>query len=112
MGDHRHVIRRHLDGGRPHAGRELALGVGRDGLIPFRHQEPGRVRLPGRHPHHFLPGGRGQGLLHGVHDPGLGRIDVRGEVMNEVVLGQPGEARLVDVEVGQRLRHPACDTTA
>jgi hypothetical protein len=36
-----------------------------------------------------------------VHDPRLGGIDVGGEVADEVVLWQPGEALVVDAEVGQ-----------
>jgi hypothetical protein len=41
--DHRHVVRRDFDGGGVHAGSELALGIGRDGLIAVGDQEPGRV---------------------------------------------------------------------
>jgi len=33
VGDHGHVVRRDFDGGDAHAGGELALGIGRDGLI-------------------------------------------------------------------------------
>jgi hypothetical protein len=36
-----------------------------------------------------------------VHNPGLDRVYVGCEVVNEVVLGEPGEALLVDVEVGE-----------
>lgn len=43
VGDHRHVVRRDFDGGGVHAGGELALGIGRDGLIAVGDQEPGRV---------------------------------------------------------------------
>jgi hypothetical protein len=42
-----------------------------------------------------------QRLLDREHDPGLDRIDVGGEVVDEVVLWDPGEAVLVDVEVRQ-----------
>ncbi len=58
-----------------------------------------------------------QRLLHRVHDPGLDRVDVGGEVPDEVVLGKPGEALVVDAEVGQRgrrgtLREQAADRFA
>ena len=43
VGDHRHVVRRDFDGGGAHAGGELALGIGRDGLIAVGDHEPGRV---------------------------------------------------------------------
>jgi hypothetical protein len=39
--------------------------------------------------------------LHDEHAPGLDGVDVGREVVHEVVLGQPGEALLVDVQVGQ-----------
>jgi hypothetical protein len=42
-----------------------------------------------------------QRLLDREHDPGLDRVDVGREVVDEVVLGQPGEAVLVDVEMRQ-----------
>jgi hypothetical protein len=42
-----------------------------------------------------------QRLLDGEHDPGLARVDIGREVIDEVVLGQPGEALGVDLEVGQ-----------
>ena len=42
-----------------------------------------------------------QRLLDREHDLGLDRVDVGGEVVDEVVLGQPGEAALVDVEIRQ-----------
>jgi hypothetical protein len=42
-----------------------------------------------------------QRLLDREHDLGLDRVDVGREVVDEVVLGQPGEAVLVDVEVRQ-----------
>jgi hypothetical protein len=48
-----------------------------------------------------------QRLLDGEHDPGLDRVDIGGEVVDEVVLGQPGETLLVDVEMGQG-RTPRC----
>jgi len=34
-----------------------------------------------------------------VHDPRPDRVNVGGEVVHEVVLGQPGEALLVDLQV-------------
>ena len=43
VGDHRHAVRRDLDGGGAHAGGELALGVGRDGLVAVGGQEPAPV---------------------------------------------------------------------
>jgi hypothetical protein len=100
VGDHRHVADRDFDGDGPHALGELPLGIGRDRLIVLGDQEPGRVRFPCRDTHHVLEGGRGQGLLHGVHDPCLNGINVGREVVDEVVLRQPGEALLVDVEMG------------
>jgi hypothetical protein len=42
-----------------------------------------------------------QRLLDREHDPGLDRVDVGGEVVDVVVLGEVGEALGVDVEVGQ-----------
>ena len=40
--DHGHVVGGDFDRGGPHALGELALGVGRDGLIALGDQEPGR----------------------------------------------------------------------
>jgi hypothetical protein len=48
-----------------------------------------------------------QRLLDRVHDPGLARVDVGREVVDEVVLGHPGEALGVDIEVSQG-RAPRC----
>ncbi len=42
-----------------------------------------------------------QRLLDREHHPGLDRVDIGREVVDEVVLRQPGEALGVDVEVGQ-----------
>jgi hypothetical protein len=42
-----------------------------------------------------------QRLLDREHDPGLDRVDIGREVVDEVVLREPGEALLVDVEVRQ-----------
>ncbi len=64
-------------------------------------REPGRQRLPGRDAHHLSEGAPVQRLLDREHDPGLDRVDVGHEVVDEVVLRQPGEALLVDVEVRQ-----------
>src|SRR5205814_2738019 len=86
VGDHRHVARRDFDGGGPHAPGEQTLGIGRERLVVRGDQEPGRQRFPGRNTHHVLEGGRGQSLLHRVHDPGLHRIHVSREVVYEVVL--------------------------
>jgi hypothetical protein len=41
-------------------------------------------------------------LLNGVHDARFRRIDVGGEVVQKVVLGQPRKASFVDVEVCDR----------
>ncbi len=38
-------------------------------------------------------------LLNRIHDAGLRRIDVGGEMVHEVVLGQPCKALFVDVEM-------------
>ena len=43
-----------------------------------------------------------QRLLHRMHDLRLDRIDVGGEVVEEVILGQPCEALRVDAEVRHR----------
>jgi hypothetical protein len=49
VGDHRDVVGRDFDGGGAHASGELALGLGRDGLIAVGDHEPGRVTSrPGR----------------------------------------------------------------
>jgi hypothetical protein len=45
---------------------------------------------------------RRQRLLNGVHHLRLDRVDISGEMLDEVVLRDPGEALLVDVEVRQR----------
>jgi hypothetical protein len=42
-----------------------------------------------------------QRLLDREHDPGLDRVDIGREVVDEVVLREPGEALGVDVEMGQ-----------
>ena len=47
----------------------------------------------------------GQGLLHGVHHPRLGRLDVGGEVVDEVVLGEPAIAARVGEQMRERRRH-------
>jgi hypothetical protein len=41
-------------------------------------------------------------LLHRVQRPRVRRVEVAGEVVDEVVLGQPDEAERVEVEVRQR----------
>ncbi len=43
-------------------------------------------------------------LLDGVHHPGLDGIDVRSEVRDEVLLGDPGKPLLVDDQMRQRRR--------
>ena len=53
-------------------------------------------------PHHFLQGGRGERLLHGIHDVRFDRIDIRRKVLHEVVLGKPGEALVIDAQMRQR----------
>ena len=71
---------------------------------------PDRLRRPGTKsagpsrpdPHHVLEGGGGQRLLDGVHDLCLDRVDVSGEVVHEIVLGDPREAVVVDDEMRQR----------
>ena len=83
---------------------EQPLGVGRDRLVAVGDEVPGRQRLPGRRAHHVAEGAGVQRLLDRVHDPRLDRVDVGGEVPDEVVLGQPGEALVVDAEVRQRGR--------
>src|SRR4029077_1237892 len=89
VGDHRDGAGGDLDGGGAHAGGELPLGGGRDRLVVGGDQVPGRQRFPGRDAHHVAGDGRGQRLLHGVHHLGLDRVDVGGEVVDEVVFGQP-----------------------
>jgi len=84
-----------------HAAGELPLGIGRDRLVTVGDKEPGRQRLPGRDTHHLLEGAPVQRLLDREHDPGLDWIDIGCEVVDEVVLRDPGEAVLVDVEVRQ-----------
>jgi len=101
MGDHGHVVGRDLHGGGAHAGGELPLGSGRDHLVAVGDQEPGRQRLPGRDAHHVPEGAPVQRLLDGEHDRGLVWVDVGREVVDEVVLGQPGKAVLVDVQMRQ-----------
>ena len=110
LGDHRDVARPDLDGGRAHALSELALGVGRDRLVLLRDEVPGGQRLPGRSAHLLAERVGGQRLLDDVHDPGLHRIDVGGEVADEVGLGQPGERLALlepearDVDEADRVR--------
>ena len=50
------------------------------------------ISRPG--PHHVAEGARGQGLLDGVQHLCLDRVDVTGEVVDEVVLREPHEALL------------------
>ena len=58
-------------------------------------------------PHHLSQGAPVQRLLDREHGPGLDRVGIGGGVVDEVVLGQPGEALLVDVEMRQgRTRRP------
>jgi hypothetical protein len=44
----------------------------------------------------------GQRLLHGVHDLRLDRIDIAGEVVEEIVLGDPAEALRIDIDIRHR----------
>jgi hypothetical protein len=53
-----------------------------------------------------------QRLLDREHDLGLDRVDVGREVVDEVVLGQPGEALLVDVEMRQGRVGGPCPSSA
>jgi hypothetical protein len=54
-----------------------------------------------------------QRLLRSEHHPGSDGVDVAGEVVDEVVLGQPREAEVVDREVGEcRSRLPASEKRA
>ena len=39
--------------------------------------------------------------MHGVHDLCLDRVNVSGEVVDEIVLREPSESLIVDVEVGE-----------
>src|SRR6185437_7740516 len=105
VGDHRDVAGGDLDGGGAHAGGELPLSIGRDRLVVGGDQVPGRQRFPGRDAHHVAGGGGGQRLLHGVHHPCPDRVDVGGEMVHEVVFGQPVEAVGVGDQVGQRRGH-------
>jgi uncharacterized protein YndB with AHSA1/START domain len=86
VGDHGDMATGDLDCGCAHTTGEHALDVGWDGLIVLGDHVPGRQRFPGRDSHLGVKGGRGQRLLHGVHDLGLDRIDVSGEVVDVVVL--------------------------
>jgi hypothetical protein len=104
MGDHRDVARGDLDGGRAHPRCELPLGVGRDRLVVLRDEVPGRQRLPRRLAHHVGECGGRKGLLHGVQDSRAFRVDVGGEVVDEVVLGEPAEAARVGEEMRERRR--------
>jgi len=52
--------------------------------------------------HHVVERGQGQRLLHGVHDLRFDRVDIRGEVTEEIVLGEPGEALGGDIDIRQR----------
>jgi hypothetical protein len=103
-GWHRDVAGLELDRGCPHPGGELAFGVGRDHLVVFGYQKPGGQRFPGRRSHHVVECGQGKGLLHGMHDPGLGRIDIGREMVEEIVLGQPGVTLLVGNYMRDRRR--------
>ena len=62
---------------------------------------PAWKRLPGRDAHYFAEGRAGERLLHRMHHFGLDGLDIGREVVDEVILGQPGETLLVDVEVRQ-----------
>ena len=48
--------------------------------------------------------GRGECLLHGVHHPCARRVDIGGEVVDEVVFGEPAEAARVGEQMGERRR--------
>jgi hypothetical protein len=62
--------------------------------------------------HHLLDGAPVQRLLDRVHDPCLDWIDIGGEVVDVVVLRDPGEALLVDVEVRQGRPNGPCASSA
>jgi hypothetical protein len=99
------MVGRNFDGGCAHTGGELSLGIWGDRLITVGDQEPGRQRLPGRDTHDIPKGAPVQRLLDREHDPGLDRINIGCEVVDEVVLRDPGEALLVDVEMRQGGTH-------
>src|SRR5215207_4503654 len=73
------------------------------GGILGRRRRPGTrtaaTSMPGRH--HLPEGAPVQRLLDREHDLGLDRVDLGREVVDEVVLGDPGKAVLVDVKMRQ-----------
>src|ERR1700677_2436389 len=84
--DHREVARRHFDDGCTHARGEQPLGIGWKGLIVGGDQVPRGQRLPGRNTHYVIESGDSQGLLNGVEDSRLDRVNVRREMVHKVVL--------------------------
>ena len=84
-----------------------AFGVRRDRLVVLGDEVPGRQGLPGGDAHDVTERGQCQRLLHRVHYLRRGRLDVAGEVMDEVVLAQPAEPLLVGDHVLQRRGHRA-----
>jgi hypothetical protein len=60
------------------------------------------VRLQRWNARHILKCRRVQGLLDREHDVRRDRLDIAREVVHEIVLGKPGEALRVDVEMRER----------
>jgi hypothetical protein len=84
------------------AGDRLPLGIGWSHLVVLGDQIPRGQRLPRGSAYHVVERGQGQRLLHGVHDLRFDRVDIGGEVTEEIVLGEPGEALRVDIDIRHR----------
>jgi len=65
---------------------EGADEVGPCRLVAGGDHGPGGQGLPGRYAHRLFEYGHGYRLLHGVHHLRLDRIDVAGEMADEIVL--------------------------
>src|ERR1700722_14078838 len=84
--DHREVAGGDFDDGCTHARGEQPLGIGWKGLIVGGDQVPRGPRLPGGNTHDHIESRDSQGLLNGVEDSRLDRINVSREMIHKVVL--------------------------
>jgi hypothetical protein len=112
VGDHGHMVGRDLHGGGPHARGEQPLGSGRDHLVTIGDQNhqgsPRQAGTPITSPRALAC----NGCWTANRTRAVGRVDIGREVVDKVVLGQPGKALGVDLQMGQGRTHRARSSRA
>src|SRR4029077_16261014 len=73
-----------------------------NGLVSLGNEVPRSNGLPSRLAHRLPECACCERLLHSKHEPGLDRIDVTREMIDEIGLRQPCVALLVDIEMCDR----------